>query len=56
MFFLHFLYFMDNFCKFLRFYGMFQNVGALMRDFFASNYREINYPKNSFTKHNNLRK
>lgn len=56
MFFLHFLYFMDNFYKFLRFYVKFQNVEAIIHTIFAQNLRENNYPKISFTKHNNLRK
>lgn len=54
MFFLHFLYFMDNFYKFLRFYVKFRKVNIPMQAIFAQKPQETNYPKISFTKHINL--
>ena len=48
MFFLYFLYFMDNFYKFLRFYVKFQNVKTIIDPIFVENHRKTNYPKISF--------
>jgi len=52
MFFLHFLYLMDIFSRFLRFYNMFQKNVALVQAFLAQKFQETNYLKISFLKHN----
>ena len=52
MFFLHFLYLMDIFYKFLRFYSRFQKNVASMQAFLAQKLQETNYLKISFLKHN----
>ncbi len=50
MFFLHFLYFMDNFYKFLRFYGIFQKVNTAMQAIFAEKTSRKQLPENFFYK------